>query len=135
MEDSRDRLVGRYGPAPVTDEAGRVIGVLSLKDLVERYTQDPDARPHRIKGFYQQVGDESFAEDFSSYETTTEAEETAQDIMTAQVFSVESDTGMRELATKMVELDVHRLLVTKQKKTVGIVSTMDVIKAIAELED
>jgi predicted transcriptional regulator len=45
---------------------------------------------------------------------------------------VDRAASLSKVAAKMVELNVHRLLVTEQKKTVGIVSTMDVLKALGD---
>ena len=42
----------RISGAPVTDEAGHIVGIISVKDLIERYAEDPDARPRRGQGFY-----------------------------------------------------------------------------------
>lgn len=129
-----ERLLGenRIGGLPVTNETGHITGVVSIRDLVDRYTQDPDARPRRGHGFYHMSAEGLEDEDFESFEVPEEAEETAGDIMTAQVYNVEATSSLREVAAKMVELNVHRLLVTERKHTVGIVSTMDVLKALAD---
>lgn len=129
-----ERLLGenRIGGLPVTNETGHITGVVSIRDLVDRYTQDPDSRPRRGHGFYHLSSEDLDDEDFESFEVPEEAEETAGDIMTAQVYAVDRTTPLQEVAAKMVELNVHRLLVTEKKRTVGIVSTMDVLKALAE---
>jgi CBS domain-containing protein len=129
-----ERLLGenRIGGVPVTNETGHITGVVSIRDLVDRYTQDPDSRPRRGHGFYHLSAEGLEDEDFESFEVPEEAEETAGDIMTAQVYDVDAKAHLRDIAAKMVELNVHRLLVTEKKRTVGIVSTMDVLKALAE---
>ena len=98
----------------------------------QSYTQDPDARPRRGHGFYHLSAEGLEDEDLEAFELPEEAGETAGDIMTAQVYAVERTVSVREVAAKMVELNVHRLLVTEQQKTVGIVSTMDLLNALAE---
>lgn len=121
----------RISGAPVVDEAGHVIGVVSMKDLIEKYTEDPDARPHRVQGFYHVIGDEHFAEDFASFESPIESEETAQDVMTAQVHSVTADAGLKDIAHKMVEHRIHRLLVVDGGKHVGLISTLEILNALS----
>ena len=37
----------RISGAPVTDESGHIIGVISLKDLVERYAESFESHPRR----------------------------------------------------------------------------------------
>ncbi|MHC4076832.1 MAG: CBS domain-containing protein [Planctomycetota bacterium] len=125
----------RVGGLPVTNETGHITGVVSIRDLVDRYTQDPDARPRRGHGFYHLSAEDLEDGDLEAFELPEEAEETVGDIMTAQVYAVETTTSVRKVAAKMVELNVHRLLVTEQQKTVGIVSTMDVLNALAESSD
>ena len=129
-----ERLLGehRIGGLPVTNETGHITGVVSIRDLVDCYTQDPDARPRRGHGFYHLSAEGLDDEDFESFEVPEEAEETARDIMTAQVYHVDKTAALCDVAAKMVELNVHRLLVTEQQHTVGIVSTMDVLKALAD---
>jgi len=129
-----ERLLGenRVGGLPVTNETGHITGVVSIRDLVDRYTQDPDSRPRRGNGFYHLSAEGLDDEDFDSFEVPEEAEETAGDIMTAQVYNVDRTTSLHGVAAKMVELNVHRLLVTENKHTVGIISTMDLLKALAD---
>ncbi len=129
-----ERLLGehRVGGLPVTNETDHITGVVSIRDLVDRYTEDPDARPRRGHGFYHLSAEGLDDEDFDSFEVPEEAEETAGDIMTAQVYHVDKTAALCDVAAKMVELNVHRLLVTEQQHTVGIVSTMDVLKALAD---
>lgn len=129
-----ERLLGenRIGGLPVTDETGHITGVVSIRDLVDRYAQDPDARPRRGHSFYHSSTEDLDDEDFESFEVPEEAEGTAGDIMTAQVYTVDQATLLRDVSARMVELNVHRLLVTNKKLTVGIVSTMDVLKALAD---
>jgi CBS domain-containing protein len=40
----------RISGVPVVNQAGRVIGVVSVKDLLDRYVEEPDARPRRGRG-------------------------------------------------------------------------------------
>lgn len=121
----------RIGGVPVTNEAGHIVGVLSLRDLVERYTQDPDSRPRRGHGFYHLSSEELLEEDLESFELPEEAEETAGEVMTAQIFSVKPDARLPRIAREMVEHNIHRLLVQDGIRTVGLISTMDILRAIA----
>lgn len=118
--------------APVTDAAGHVVGIVSLKDLVQRYADDPDSHPRRGAGFYhlspgEGADDEEACDAFAVPE---EAEEIAADIMTAQVFSVPVDAGLQEIASKMSEHRVHRVLVKDGERYVGLVSTLEVLGAL-----
>ena len=127
-----ERLLGenRISGAPVTDEAGHIVGVLSVRDLLERYTEDPDSRPRRGHGFYRQPTEELEDEDFEAFEVPEEAEETARDIMTAEIHAVAADAKLQDIARQMVEHSIHRVLVQDSKKYIGLISTMDVLRAL-----
>jgi CBS domain-containing protein len=117
--------------APVTDAAGGIIGVVSWRDVVERYAQDPDARPRRGRGYFHLSSEEMLDEDFESLELPEEAEETVADVMTAEVFSVPPDAGIREIAAQMSKHGVHRVLVQEDGRFLGILSTMEILQALS----
>jgi CBS domain-containing protein len=116
---------------PVTDAAGNVIGVVSLKDLVERYQEDPDSRPRRGHGYYHLSSEELNEVDFDSFDLPEESEDTAESIMTAEVYSVGPDAGLREIARVMAEHRIHRVLVTDNARCVGLISTLEILDALA----
>lgn len=122
----------RISGLPVTDEAGHLVGVVSIRDLIEHYTEDPDARPRRGRGFYQLDTEELADEDIEAFEVPEEAEETAGDIMTAEVYAVPADAKLPEVARRMVELRIHRILVRENGKHVGLISTFDLLGALAK---
>ena len=121
----------RISGAPVTDEAGHIVGVISLKDLVDRYAESPDSHPRRGRGFFHLSSEEMLDDDFESFEVPDEAEETAGDIMSGQVFAIPADAGLKEIATAMVEHKVHRLLVQEGGKYIGLVSTMEILDSLS----
>jgi CBS domain-containing protein len=120
----------RISGAPVTDESGHIIGIVSLKDLVERYTEDPDSRPRRGPGFYHLSSEETLDDDFDAFEVPAEAEETARDIMTAQVYGVQAGAGLREIAALMTKHRIHRVLVQENGKYLGLITTMEILEAL-----
>ena len=63
-----------------------------------------------------------------------EADMRVQDIMTRDVHTVSEDAPASEVARLMRNRHLHRLLVTRNRsgRPVGIVSTMDLLKLIAE---
>lgn len=121
----------RISGVPVTNEAGKVIGVLSVRDLVERYTQDPDSRPRRGRSFYEVATYDLDDEDLESFEVPAESEETVGDLMTTQVIAVEREDSLRTVAMAMVASNVHRVLVHDGPRTVGLVTTMDLLRVAA----
>lgn len=59
---------------------------------------------------------------------------TAHDLMTTPIETVESSTPVSEVARRMYEKDIHRLLVTESEKPVGIISISDFVAGIAAQE-
>lgn len=125
---SENRITGM----PVTDEAGDLVGVISVTDLIERYTEDSDARPRRGRGFYDVSTYGLEEEDLETFEVPKESEETAGSLMTAEVLTVPAEMTLRLVAKEMVKHKVHRLLVSEGKKTIGIISTMDLLRAASK---
>ncbi len=130
-EVERLLVENRISGMPVVDEAGHVVGVVSVKDLIERYAEDPDSRPRRGAGYYQLSVSDMDDTDFEAFELPEEAEETAETLMNSDVFAVEADASVPDIARKMVDHSIHRLLVSHGGKFVGIVTTLEVLKVIA----
>lgn len=121
--------------APVTDESGAIVGVVSVRDLIDRYSEDSDAKPRRDRGWFELSSEELLEEDYESFEVPEEAEETVADIMTASVVSVPEDAGIREIAKTMTERKVHRVLVERAGRPgvhIGIVGTFEILDMLAE---
>lgn len=53
-----------------------------------------------------------------------------REIMTPTAYTVPHDTTASEVARTMVTGRIHRLLVTRQGRVVGILTTLDVLKAL-----
>lgn len=120
----------RISGVPVTEEAGHIVGVISMRDLIEHYSEDPSTRPGSTS-FYTMSSEELLEEEIESLELPEESQGTAGEVMTAAVYTVGADAGLREIARKMVEMNIHRILVEDDGKTVGLISTMDILRALA----
>jgi len=111
--------------APVIDEAGRPIGVVSRSDLLIHQREQEKAHGGKPDYF--------FAPPFEAAETPRETKaklhSTVADLMTPAVFAVAPDTPVRRVVADMIGLHVHRLFVVDEVGTlVGVISTMDVLK-------
>jgi CIC family chloride channel protein len=94
---------------PVVDGAGKVIGVLSTTDVLaaEAEAEDPGARQ-------------------TLFENTA-----VRDIMTPHPFTIAPEEDIREAAHQMLYADVHRLFVAEGDQVIGIISTTDLVRAVA----
>lgn len=100
---------GHISGMPVVDGAGKVIGVLSTTDLLTA---------------------EAEAGDSAARQTLLE-NTSVRDIMTPRPFTIAPSEDVREAARQMLYADVHRLFVAEGDKVVGIISTTDIVRAVA----
>jgi len=117
--------------APVIDEAGHPIGVISRSDLMIHQCEH---EKHRI-GHHPEY---FFAPTFATEEPPEEGKKpisTVADLMTPAVFAVSPDTPVHRVVSDMVGLHVHRLFVVDEDGVlVGVISTMDVLKHLKAQE-
>jgi len=57
---------------------------------------------------------------------------TVSDIMSPRVYSLPSTAPVREAAKRLLELQIHRILVIDDEELVGLVTTTDIVRAVAE---
>jgi len=94
---------------PVVDETGHMIGVISSTDILTSEAEARDA-VEREALFEQMM---------------------VRDIMTPRPFTVSSDADVREAAQQMLYAEVDRLFVTSGHQLVGVISTTDIVRAVA----
>ena len=127
--------------APVLDSAGKLVGVLSLSDIAK----SDHVRDGRL---VDRLGDESLAyggedeaeaEDFAhvlaerdDYSASVRGSDTVGDWMNRKVLTIPPTATLKEVCVSMSSQGIHRLLVVGDKKLLGIVTTMDVVRVNAE---
>jgi CBS domain-containing protein len=110
--------------APVIDQAGHPIGVLSRSDLLV-HQREAAAMPASAP-FFRDATLEAPA--FGRPESAAHPV-TVVELMTPAVFSVAPDTAARRVVEEMLVLKVHRLFVVDDDGfLVGVVSAMDVLR-------
>jgi CBS domain-containing protein len=121
--------------APVEDAQGRLVGVVSLTDLAAAVSgQREEAPPAERPGpsSYLKSWDDRFnPEDLAGLRVGA-VEATVGEIMTPSIFAVDEETPISKVAERMIHSHVHRLLVTRDQKVVGIVTTSDLLGLLVE---
>jgi CBS domain-containing protein len=92
---------------PVTDRTGKMVGVVSTSDIL---TAEAEGAPLGTRDL----------------ETMTVAE-----LMPPRPLTVSPETDVKEAAQQMLYADVHRLFVTADDRLVGVISTTDIVRAVA----
>lgn len=118
----------RISGAPVVDEAGHLLGVVSHSDLVSADAARPTVAA--VGAFFT---DEDELRDVGSLPADPGQLLRVRDVMTPEVLSVSPDTPLHAAARIMREHRVHRLLVVEGKRLCGIVSALDLLLALEEM--
>ena len=118
--------------AIVNDSEGHPVGVVSLTDIAA-VTADHGDLPvdPEISGFYQRRPDPSL--DLEGVDAAVDGLRVA-DIMTPQVYSVDVDATVSEIARTLLDDHLHRLLVVDGEELVGIVSASDLLGLLIDEE-
>jgi acetoin utilization protein AcuB len=93
----------------VVDGTGRMVGVISSTDILASEAEAQD-----------QVEREALFEQM-----------TVRDIMTRRPLTVSPEADVREAAQQMLYADIHRLFVTSDEQVIGVISTTDIMRAVA----
>jgi CBS domain-containing protein len=118
---------------PVIGIDGRIEGIVSKTDLLERllegshnYAANPDHR--RLMG----LGEEGvFTADGAAADSEEELYGRVEDIMVPSPVTVSPDAPVFDVARRMAEHRIHRIIVEKDGRPVGIVTSLDFIAHLA----
>ncbi len=117
--------------APVEDAQGRLVGVVSTTD-VARTAADGGGELPRGHPFFH--GWEGLAPEDVAELNIEDGGLLVSEIMTPTVFAVEVDAPVSHVARSMLDGHLHRLLVIERNRVVGIISTSDLLRLLAESE-
>jgi CBS domain-containing protein len=118
--------------APVEDGSGKLVGVVSLSDIAEVLAEEEDEDGERGGDFFASEWDEGLSPEEIDELPPDATELTVADIMTPDVFTVGEETPVSEIAEAMIANHIHRLLVTREDRVVGIISTSDLLGLLVE---
>jgi predicted transcriptional regulator len=125
------RMLMRAGVtgAPIVDDDGRCIGVLSATDFMHSVEADRPVKVTR-NGFQQswQIPEAGCDQKIDGC---------VEEFMTKDPVLVPPDTRIGDLARLMMDARIHRIIVidTATRRPLGIVSSMDILAAVARVEE
>ncbi|CAM3682642.1 CBS domain-containing protein [Parendozoicomonas haliclonae] len=122
--------------APVVDESGLLCGVVSATDIVHHTANgilDTNQRAlySRELGIGLQDSPLS-ADEMSMFHEDIDQTAMVADIMTPVAFSVDASMPLSKIADAMVRAHIHRVLVTEDKRLIGIISVLDMLSISME---
>jgi CBS domain-containing protein len=136
-------LAERVGGVPVV-EGGRLVGVVSRSDVVRMLGAEQSVAGTRLDFYREYYEDPDPSDEGAASQDRREREEAAallaerlaqvrvRDAMNREVIRVEGDAPLREVADRLVEHHIHRIVVTRGGRLAGIVSTLDLVRLVAE---
>jgi CBS domain-containing protein len=99
----------RISALPVVDGLGQLIGVISATDILA-LEEESESRKARAAVLQKT---------------------TVRDLMTPQPLTTSPDAEVKDAARRMLDTDVHRLFVIADGRMVGVISTTDIMRAVA----
>lgn len=118
----------RISGAPVLDDNGKLIGIVTENDLI---SQKKRLHIPTVINLFDSIiyleNPRHLEEDIKKM-----AGIKVGDICTRKVVAIKEDAPLEEIATTMAEKGIHLLPVMRGNKIVGIVGKADIVKAIAK---
>ena len=113
--------------APVVDESGGILGVVSQSDLVRRTSQP--ATVGESGRFFTNVNE---YRDLANLRRDM-SDAPVEAVMSKEVYTVPRDSSAAAGASIMRERKIHRLFVTDQGSLVGVVTSLDLLRVVEEV--
>ena len=125
---------------PVRDEIGRIVGLISLRDIVrferERSSLDADDRAEGDWNAPGAQGRWQLSHAPWGYHLESSKVAQVQDYMTPVVIALPGEASLDQVIDAMLDRHVHRVLVRDSEgEIVGIISALDVMRAMKQRLD
>jgi CBS domain-containing protein len=123
-------LVRRISGVPVVDDSGKLVGIISEGDLLQRADEGVWPKvwgPPPRRGWIKLLMDGEVLDT----EYIQQRGRKVADIMTREVISAKPETLISDIATLLVRHRVKRVPIVQDDKIVGIVSRANLIQAFA----
>jgi CBS-domain-containing membrane protein len=110
--------------APVVDDSGRCVGILSATDFVRHVESGPEP-VHVTQGRW-------FCSDWQVVNLEMLPKDEVRRHMSTDLVTADPATVITDLARRMLDAHIHRIVVLdKDRHPVGVVSSTDIVAAVA----
>ncbi|HEY0514131.1 MAG TPA: CBS domain-containing protein [Thermoanaerobaculia bacterium] len=113
--------------APVEDPEGRLVGVVSLVDIAAVASGEGRRLARAGSSFFIDDWEEGLDEEDVEELSLGEEGLRVAAIMNPKIYSVHEDATVSEIASLMLKGHIHRLLVTREDRAVGVITTSDLL--------
>lgn len=116
----------RISGVPVVNDAGKLVGVATQSDLIDR------ARKFDLPHVITILDAHIFLETPGHFKKKLEKllASSVADIMSAETVTISPDLPMDEIASLMAEKKIHTIPVVEDNKLVGIIGKIDIVRAL-----
>ncbi len=120
--------------APVVDQSGDFVGVISTSDLLRAEADEQEAA-REIPDYLRDILEASEGDSPESMFDIRDrmAERTVADVMTKALVGVPTDAPLVEVAQCLHQNQIHRVWVLEGDRVVGVISALDLMPAIEQL--
>jgi CBS domain-containing protein len=119
---------------PVVQE-GRLVGVVSRSDVVRNLAVE-QSLGEMLSDYQRDVGcenaDEAFLDRVARHVGSRIEKLRVEDVMTRSVISLPADAPLQLVARVLVDNRIHRLLIVEGERLLGLVSSTDLVRLVAE---
>lgn len=118
-----------FSAAPVVDDSGRPIGVISRSDILDYDRQAVRFARRSPEYFSNRDLKEASVDPLAGFHKEKADRTRVRDVMTPAVFAVRPDASVEEVVRQIMTLDVHRLFVVNSAGVlIGVITTMDIVR-------
>lgn len=115
--------------APVADRSGKLVGVISLRDLAANTTtatlEQSSHKPYYFRDLWMEEAESG------SFVIENAGGVKVQDIMTPAVYTIHETASLNALVDLMMRSSIHRVIVVDESETPrGIVTTTDLMRLV-----
>jgi CBS domain-containing protein len=124
-------LENRINGVPVTDETGKLVGILCQSDLIAQQKKLPIPSFFTLlNGLIPLISDKQLEKQIQKIAAITVAE-----AMTPNPVTVQPDMNIEEVAALMVDRNFHTIPVVDEGELVGIVGKEDMLRALIPISE
>ncbi len=123
---------------PVMDEHSHCIGLISATDILnfeQEHCEETEESNSDVAQYYDPETEQWETIRLSAFALEEFGDVRVEQVMATDLIGVERETPIQEVAAKMHDCGVHRVLVLdEQQRLYGIISSFDFVRLIAEDE-
>ncbi len=119
--------------APVLSSRREFIGVVSLSDILSfDGTPKHSISENPLTQYYYSTLEGYTVDELGISTNNEHTNHLVSEIMTPDIITADASTAVTELAATMHERGIHRIFITEDGKIKGAVSTLDILKCVAQ---